>query len=372
VRRAPVLLLLAALLGACASEPARRSGPGARPAVRVLLRAASARPNVRIAVAGPYRILEAKTGRRLQEGPRLDTAVVLEGSPLPSARRIETDGSPVHVGGRPYPGALLLVPEKERVLLVNEVRMESYLPGVLAREMGPGFHPAALRAQAVASRTYALDRMRRTAPGRPWHVRDDRSSQVYSGLVPTTVTRIHRAVADTAGMVVTWRSRPVPAYFHSTCGGHTAPGWEIFGGPRLPPLAGTPCPHCRISRLHRWKADFPADEVARALSLPAAPTRVEVCALLEGGRAKTIRFHAPGPVELPAADVRMRLDPGKLYSTLFFRLEIVDGRLVAEGGGWGHGVGMCQMGAAGMARAGASAGDILLRYYPGASLSRVY
>jgi stage II sporulation protein D len=106
--------------------------------------------------------------------------------------------------------------------------------------------------------------------------------------------------------------------------------------------------------------------------LSAEPVSAEVIRRGRDGRAITIRFLCPDPVERDGIDVRWRLGPGRLLGTRIHRILVTDGHLVFEGGGSGHGVGLCQWGAEGMARAGAAAADILATYYPGATLGRIY
>ncbi len=368
-------LLLAGLSAACALEPGPSPGagaPGRVPRIRVLLASASSAPTVRGSVPGGYRVISTAGGETVESGRDLSREIPARGASLPAALRIVTDGSPLRVGDRSYPGDLLLVPAEQGVLLVLETDVESYLPGVLAGELTADFPPAALRAQAVASRTYALQAREARAARRPFDLADDQTSQVDRGLPGPRGEPFRAAVRATRGMVLLYRGRLLPAYFHSTCGGHTASAAEVFGGPLVPPLAGVPCEYCRASRLFRWERRLPLETVRRALGLPGPIRSVTVSRRDRGGRALAFRFRAPDPVDLPAATVRRKLGPGVLYSTLILRLETTDTELVLSGGGWGHGVGLCQMGALGMARAGAAAGDILRHYYPAADLVRMY
>jgi stage II sporulation protein D len=248
--------------------------------------------------------------------------------------------------------------------------VERYLPGVLAGELTPSFPGASLRAQAVASRTYALNRRASAPSDRPWHVTDDTATQVFRGL--TTDRRLLSAVSDTRGMLLSWRGRPLPAYFHSTCGGHTAPAHEVFGGSPVPPLTGVPCEWCGDSRYFRWSAEMAFPDLLKALGVSGPLRGAEISRRGRGDRALQFSFLAPTPVRRSAADLRARLGTSRLRSTLVFEIARRGNLLVFRGGGWGHGVGMCQIGARGLAARGASAGDILAHYYPGALLSRWY
>jgi stage II sporulation protein D len=275
------------------------------------------------------------------------------------------------VDGTPYPGDLLLAPGEGGVVLVNETDLESYLPGVLAGEMNRSFPPAALRAQAVAARTYALHRIRK-APGATWHLFDSTRSQRYLGLVEPSGGPLVLAAADTRGVVLQWAGRLLPAYYHSTCGGRTASARDALGGPDLPPLVGSPCAFCGDSPKFRWTARFPLAEAVPGLGLPGPFRTAAVTARFRDGRARTVRFATTPTRSLRATDLRALLGPGRLPSTRIDALRVEGPDLVIEGGGFGHGAGMCQYGARGMARAGAGTGDILSHYYPAANRTRIY
>ena len=344
---------------------------GRPPGIRVLLRAASAREVVRITVPGVWAIIEEGTGRELSSGAGFDRRMNTASGKLPAGHRLVPKDGRLTVGDRTYRGELILLPRDEGIDLVLATDLEEYVPGVLAGEMGSAFPPAALRAQAVASRTYASHQMKTGERGRAWHLADDTSSQVFKGL--QTNKTLLGAGRETAGLILTWAGDPLPAHFHSTCGGHTTDRRLVFGGPLLPPLTGVSCRWCTESRLYRWQADIPMDETVRKLGLPGIPTDVSVVATDPSGRAIGVRFLAgEQSVELPGHEVRKRLGWNRLRSTLILTIEIADGELRISGGGWGHAVGMCQMGAAGMARAGAGASDILAHYYPGAVIVRRY
>jgi len=360
------LLLPLLLVAACGDAPAAPGPPV--PEIRVLLVAASARPAVRIAVDGAYRLRDLTTDAVLEDGRSLDRSVPLTESHLSSPLLLTTDGARISIDGVPYPGALLLLPGDRGTHLVVRVGIEDYVPGVLAGELGAAYPPAALRAQAVASRTYALDRARRAAPGSRFDVKDNTSSQVFRPPADELLVTAGRA---TRGLVLLWDSRPLPAYFHSTCGGHTAGSGEIFGGDTVPPLVGVPCPFCAGSRRHRWELSIPAGEAARRLGLAGELRAASIVRKGRGGRALTLRFETDTVNDIGAADARARIGD-TFYSTLLTDLRVEEGRLVATGGGWGHGVGLCQIGATRMARAGASAGDILSYYYPAAELVRLF
>ena len=245
--------------------------------------------------------------------------------------------------------------------------------GVIGKELGAGFPPASLRAQSIAARTYALFASRERGRKDGYDVRDDQSDQVFGGLLEPRGGPLTRAVEHCRGMVLNHRSRMFKTFYHSTCGGHTADKKDVFGGPAIPPLAGVPCAFCTKSKYYRWTNEsLTTDEVRVVLGLPGRLEAAGVAARDRSRRVSRFRFRCPDPVEMGGVEVRSRLGPGVLRSTLVFEIRVAGDRLHVSGGGWGHGVGMCQMGARGMATAGASAADILAHYYPGAELRRLY
>lgn len=178
---------------------------------------------------------------------------------------------------RRYRGRMLVAADGARWLrLINRVPLEGYLRGVVPREMPARWGdeaPAALRAQAVAARSYALATRRR---GQDFDAYDDVRSQVYGGLAAED-RRSDRAVAATRGRVVTHAGRVATTFFFSTSGGRTEDAGNVFGSPS-PYLRSVTDPFDRGSPYHRWPdpPTFTATALARALGLssPVAAVRV--------------------------------------------------------------------------------------------------
>ena len=157
--------------------------------------------------------------------------------------RIRPDRS-FELEGVHYAGDLLLHREEDRVRFVNELDLETYVAGVIPNEMAPQATAAAYRAQAVAARTYGWIRLSASDAGaRTWHVTDDQASQVYTGLDPrydVPYAPMVEHARSTSGVVLTWQNQPFPAYYSSTCGGHTTdaayvaarPGGATVSAPR--------------------------------------------------------------------------------------------------------------------------------------------
>jgi stage II sporulation protein D len=293
---------------------------------------------------------------------------VLAGAPVPAVRFEGGDGAVFGVGGRTYRGDLVVRRGPGADLeVVNEVDLETYLLGVVGGEMPPSWEIEALKAQAVAARTYAAARKRAAATRkRSFDLYDDTRSQVYVG-VPERLhrERIERAVRETRDEVLVHGGRLLNAFFHSTCGGHTESAFRVFHTDRVPPLKGVPCAHCSDSPAHRWEAEVPREAVESILGAGALQSVRGEDAGPSGRAGRVTVEGAGGKKTLEASDFRREVGYRVLKSTAF-EAEVLGETVRFKGRGYGHGVGLCQWGARGLARSGKEALDILDHYYPGA------
>jgi stage II sporulation protein D len=333
------------------------------------------------------RIVPAGRGLRLVGVPGADAAQ----SPRLLVAPVDA-GTNVTVDGRPYRGTLQVLRDSAGLTVVNRLGLESYLAAVVAGEMGRRApeDAEALRAQAIVSRTYALRNLGRWA-SRGFDLYATVSDQVYGG-VSTEYALASDAVAATRGLIVTYGGAPIDAFFYSTCGGRTAGGTEVFSAANPAYLRSIDDTdpngdaYCRISPRFRWTEEWTASELHQVLgrTLPAAGssrvTSVRVTRISGSGRADELAVSRGGrEVLVPHREIRLVLrtaagDP--LRSTRFTLDEHrVDGavvRLAANGGGAGHGVGLCQWGAVGRSRAGQDYRTIIAAYYPNTTLERFY
>lgn len=301
----------------------------------------------------------------------------------------------VRVADRDYRGQLELSVLDGRVVVVNRLGIESYLAGVVNAEMGrrAEAEAEALAAQAIVSRTYALRSLARGAAQR-WDVVATVSDQAYLG-VGSELEQGWNAIRRTHGIVLEYDGDLIDPFFHSTCAGRTAEGREIFQYAERPYLrsvsdaapGGTDW--CAISPRYRWTEQWTGAALEAVLrqTLPplgldpagrGALRDVKVQSRSASGRVTELAVeYARGTVTVRGHGVRQALRPSgidQLRSTSFRLVATRSGdrldRLTADGGGAGHGVGMCQWGAVGRARAGHTAGDILQAYFPGTALGR--
>jgi stage II sporulation protein D len=296
-----------------------------------------------------------------------------------------------NLNGIDYRGKLKLIksPDGGSFEAINLVPIESYLAGVAGAEMPDYWEPEALQAQVIAARTYCLYIKRRFGGNRDWDMKKTAAHQVYSGLSCES-SAIWKAVNETSGMVLTCKQADstediFPAYYSSTCGGHTENSKNVFGD-SFEPLAGVPCPYCRdvakpefffwpMLRYNKAEVRDKLFQRYEKLRNLGEITDITVAAQSDYGdfsRLTMMELHGSngGKDFIRAEDFRLAIDPtgGKIKSASFQLADLQDGWAFLCGRGWGHGVGMCQCGAEGMARHGKTAGQILVYYYPGSKI----
>ena len=309
-----------------------------------------------------------------------------------------TEGRFVMVNGRRYRGRVSLYRDAVGVTVVNQVPLESYVAGVVGHEIGTrrAEEREAVLAQAIVSRTYAVrNRGRWRTLGFDAHA--DVRDQVYTGVAGETAA-VWEAVRRTGGRIVRYRGEAIEAFFHSTCGYRTASVEEAFRTVgRRPYLrsvsdaAGGGRYYCERSPRFRWREEWDGPALRAILSRTLAPyadlsrdglSRVRdltVVSTTESGRVGELRVAvATGDIRVPGVDVRdvLRAGDRPLWSAAF-QLHVTHAggevsRVTAAGAGSGHGVGMCQWGAIGRARAGQDHRRILATYYPGTTVDRIY
>jgi stage II sporulation protein D len=280
--------------------------------VRVLV--AERRPSLAVSRNGPWRAVDPTggapavaltpgAGYRLTPAGSGVAVADATGAPVatfPGAVDLEPTGAPgaVAVDRRVYRGSLRVVPRGGTLDAVNEVDLEDYLAGVVPREMPASWGddaPAALQAQAIAARTYALAGV---APGREFDLYDDQRSQVYGGRAAED-QRTTAAVRATAGRVVTYGGRPITAFFFSSSGGRTEDGQNVFPGvANAPYLRSVADPFDDSSPYHRWSDPPVVDgaRLARLLGLSGTVVRVDVVRRGASPRVLTARVTTAWPL----------------------------------------------------------------------------
>jgi stage II sporulation protein D len=403
-----VFMLWLAILGGCRGRQLGRTTPqmDAEPQfwMRVLLLDDVAACTLR--VESSFVVLDAQTraaeARFSQSDMQAEVTIsggrlVVSGWPFAAGRIIIFPDEPhiFSLNGEEYRGKLefVLNPDSNSFDAINHVPLEPYLAGVISAEMPNYWEPEALKAQAIASRTYGLYIKKRFGDGRNWDVTKTQANQRYLGVAAESL-QIWEAINNTYGQVLvceqTAGSRGLfPAYYSSSCGGHTEDSRNVFGD-SFAPLVGVPCLYCESvakSDFFYWPTVWFDKTSTIDKLLKRYPRFAELGEVIDinsveqsnyEGFSRLTRISFVGSAckkdSLRAEDFRLAVDPSGMVikSAGCQIINAGDKWAFVRGRGFGHGVGMCQCGAEGMARQGKTAQQILSYYYPGSSIVRVY
>lgn len=308
-----------------------------------------------------------------------------------------------------YRGELQFTPQSsEGSKLVNKLSMDEYLCGVIAKEMPSIYPEEALKAMAVVARTFA-ESSRRKHKSEGYDICDSVHCQVYEGVMGERLST-DKAVAGTSGEMIYYGGKPAPTTFHSTCGGYGADASSVWGSSDPVLAAGfdgvgnwkadlsdekefkkfiddPPLCYCSKSGRFRWERKFTKDGLKQLLDRSLGPLEgrpaydtgklysINITKRSTDGRAQMLEVvTSSGTYRIEKDKIRWIISDGKistggLSSTLFY-ITSDDKGYTFTGGGWGHGVGMCQEGARGMAEMGTKYPDIVKHYYRGVTLKR--
>lgn len=305
-----------------------------------------------------------------------------------------TDGGTVAVNGRRYHGTLHLVPVGNAFDVVNIVTLDEYLEGVVPSESYSKWPAEALRAQAIASRTYAIYQIKsRNDGGAYYDLHADVRSQAYGG-VEAEAEPTNAAVSATRGIVLATGAKGHEkifcAYFSSTCGGATASGQDVFDDPS-PPLKERTADGCTDAKRYRWpEFSITKAELTRRIRVYGERNQMSIAQV---GNVRSIEVSERNSVARPSkfavtdeSGKRFTLEAEQMrnaanadgpkdvqfLSSFFQPVDAGDSIRITDGRGWGHGVGMCQYCAFGWSKRGYDAKAILAASYPGSVLVRAY
>ena len=271
-------------------------------------------------------------------------------------------GGYVWIGDRWYRGAVQVISSGKKLVAINHVDLEQYLYSVLGAEMSTTFPMEALKAQAVAARTYALYRSRSTTK-KLFDVDSSQTSQVYRGLSSEADTT-QIAVNATLGQILTYQGKPILAAFHSASGGHTENVEDIWSNP-LPYLRGVP-DYDLGTPGYEWTQAFTTAQLSQGLKIKQirtiAPDRTT-----QFGSVVSLKISGDTAKTLTGTQVRTAL---KLRSLRFTITPTPQGFLFT-GRGYGHGLGMSQWGAYNLAQQGMTYPNILAHYYSGVAIENL-
>lgn len=368
---------------------------------------------------------------RLRERPWGEIAMLVDGARFARATsyfRLRSEDGPIYIKGvefgagyawhgfedRQFAGEIYVVVDPDGALaVVNLLEAEKVLEGVVPAEIFPSAHIEALKAQAVAARNQLFAKLGRRHHADPFHLCSEQHCQVYVG-TQRADERVSQAVQETQGEVLFLGEQLVDTVYSSSCGGHTENNEVVWGNAADPALRGQsdllptqtdsnerlemlhkghletwlampPESYCSAAskanpQKYRWQKTFGTSdlqEIASYYPTLGALRGLQIVERGEGGRVISIELIGSKNSVKVFHELNIRKLFGNLNSGAFNIEQSVDldGNLqnaIFYGAGWGHGVGMCQMGAVGRAEAGQDYQSILAHYYNGARVQRLY
>ncbi len=299
----------------------------------LMVRVAIARDSqeVDFMIEGSYKVRDLDTRKVLQEGKRLpktkihllDKGFFVAGKVL-NAKRLDIQPSrdaSIIINNRRFRGEVIIIRTRDdRMTAVNVINIEDYVKGVLYHEVSHRWPIEALKSQAVATRTYAIYKMGYSSKG-DFDVTNDIYSQVYGGQESERY-RTGLAVKATAGLVLTYKGKILPAYFHATCAGMTEDSSELWNID-LPPLEGVPCAFCAQSPHMNWKQNFRLKDIQDKLKEAGKPLglikTIEVVGRNRSDRVKEVKITDRGgkSVLMSGKDFRELIGPNILRSNKY-------------------------------------------------------
>ena len=274
------------------------------------------------------------------------------------------DNGYVWIGDRWYRGTTRLIREHNTITAINHVDLEDYLYSVVGAEAVSTWPIEALKAQAVAARSYALYK-RNSEPNDIYDVDTTVGTQVYKGL-DTEYTTTHEAVNSTLGQIMTYNNEVILAAFHSSSGGYTENVEDVWTSP-LPYLRAV-VDYDHKAPVFEWQQIFPVGKIKTLVAGVGNIRGLQPVEMTPRGRVITMKVTGDrGSANLSGKDIRKALD---LRSTLF-RMSTDGQNVRVEGRGFGHGLGLSQWGAYYLAEQGVDYQRILVHYYQNAHLTKL-
>ncbi len=363
------------------------------PEVKVLI---AEKNTLSVSVQGPFKVFGESETDQIYHNPKglENTSFSAEGGVILSTVAkdpvssmdivLAGSGSQMIIDGDSFYDTVRFIAKGDILMAVNILPIERYLLGVVTGELGGSDYLEALKAQAVAARSFAVYEYKVRA-SQPFHVRRTTVSQVFlsKDKYPALVVR---AVEQTRGIVMTFENKLIKAYYSSTCGGKTAnidDVWECL--PQIP-FTSVPCEDCSEGKYYTWQYHTTRSELRRKLKSAGFDVgAVRDVVIPENGRGSSGRVrvlkisiddksHNGQPIILSGIKFRhmMNRGEGENLKSTWFDVKVSGNDIQFSGRGYGHGVGMCQIGATTKARMGQTYAQILSYYYSGISLKKVY
>jgi len=355
----------------------------------------SNKENIRIAILkdvehvylktkGQFVIIDPEHSKDILKGRVLPTTKIFVaddmlqvGSKITSSKRIRIISNKdiivkIRRRNRRYRGEIdVIVDESGKLIVINRIGLEDYIRGVLYHEVSHKWPMEAMKAQAVAARTYAIYRMKERAI-LEFDVTSDIYSQVYGGR-SSEKYRTNLAVKRTRDEVLIYDKKILPAYYHANCGGHTEDVTNLWKHEKLLPLDGKVCGFCSNAPHYVWKKNLRLKFIQDKLNSKGHSfgliKDLSIIGSNKSGRIKNIKITERNGKEtvILGKDFRNKVGPNIIKSNRY-SITMKGYYCDLSGKGWGHGVGMCQWGASQMSHERFKYDEILLYYYPEAKI----
>ncbi|MBI5328734.1 MAG: SpoIID/LytB domain-containing protein [Deltaproteobacteria bacterium] len=301
-------------------------------------------------------------------------ALIVNNSKTDSSKVVfSSDNDMLYLNGRKYRGKMEIIKEQKGLLVINELPLEFYVAGLINHEISSKWHMEVVKTQAVIARTYAIYQKKKRNTW-AYHVESTVADQVYAGSIAEDDRSLY-AVKETAGEVLTYNGEFALTVYHSNGGGMTEDSKNVWGGD-YPYLKQVKSLFDKDSLNFSWTLNITSQSIESALkgagySITDIKDITPLHTTNSGRVTKVIIYHSKGDTDITGEDLRKAVGYDKLKSTIF-TVQAINGSFVFNGKGSGHGVGLSQWGAKGMAEKGYRYRDILEHFYPGTRIERIY
>lgn len=270
-----------------------------------------------------------------------------------------------------FQGSFICIVDSSACLLINQLELEDYVYSVLKSESWPGWPLEVNKVFAIASRTYVLAKILETGSKKPYHIKNTNIHQTYKGFHESDMLK--QAVEQTKGLIVTYNKKPIHAMFDSCCGGVIPANLSTIDFKKAPYLARTKiCDFCKPCKIYQWKCEMDCHEFEKLLQKKGFPiSDIKTVQTLHD------KAGAVQEVTIRAAQGATTLTGKQVYSltskikSFCYTIEKKLKKIVFEGKGYGHHLGLCQWGVRNMVDCGWHHKEILKFSYPGTICMKV-
>jgi stage II sporulation protein D len=361
-----------------AENPPPASGEGNRGRIRVAI--ALRQSSVLLEDPETFLLVDSRlpglTGVSPEPHKAMETVITPESIQNRKIAAVPSEKGEIRVNRKPYRGVIEVMGDGTGTLtVINDVDLEEYVMGVVAGEISPNSPAEALKAQAIAARTYAVYRQQiASRTGAAYDLENTSLFQNYQGSHHVN-GNVKKAVLETEAEILTYKNKPILALFHSNCGGRTSRAAGVWNED-FPYLQSVSCDFSNKGPHWKWKAEVSSARLGAALQKEGiGPEDIQELKPLDRDESDrilrlSVRTRSGKTDALKGSKFRMLLGADLIRSTRF-EVKREGEKFFFSGRGWGHGVGLCQEGAGGMALKGYRAFEILRHFYRGVLLEKV-